>query len=647
MKNSTISQISFSKGGGYTKYYLVLMFTLLISLQGWGQPGGGPEQPCDDNTDIPLSFVGSELPCSNNDPFIGTFYFSIAQGVSGAVFYVTDPSSQANITTSVDGNGTTHVNVTFNSSGWKKLIVTSNKNCYSTANLEIPVLCSCPNEPYDILGSFIEGKTVVVNNAKLAAFNRFYVINNLTITDQAGVSFDNKTFTVLGKNQYNVSNPGGVVNGPYIKLGDLVANNTLVNCGGGALTTFQGDPCFGMWGGLVIKDSIGISPSVNIENCNIKDAYRAVGILPGTLNKVKIWNSTFFGNLYGVISSRNGLIAFHDNTIESAEMLKPFDYVAGGHNESFDVVNNRKNKFYTHTGLWHSGKRSTVMLGTEWSNNTFRTCIKGIHITNNDKAASYWRVQDAIFDKNHFTGITIDNYNTDILSVSRCQFIVENPDSYQSESPLLYYDRTFYHRDESYGVYCANYNNEINIDSSSFQALSQGCVGIYATRDMGRVKANSFAYQFNPSIRAVDYYGIIEENFFKDNVVSILTDGTILPVLNVHCNNFEFLNPTYSAFKFYQSIPSGYSICTSVNPCGNAFLNEGIVVDNDGFNPSLKYFLFSNEKYDKTIHFFKNASDQLTLLVGRNGPTCPSALNIFKHLKSNTISKSVSKHLNN
>ncbi len=37
MKKLNQNQISFSKGGGYTKYWLVVMFALLISLQGWGQ----------------------------------------------------------------------------------------------------------------------------------------------------------------------------------------------------------------------------------------------------------------------------------------------------------------------------------------------------------------------------------------------------------------------------------------------------------------------------------------------------------------------------------------------------------------------------------------------------------------------------------
>ncbi|NBV14935.1 MAG: hypothetical protein EBS07_12890, partial [Sphingobacteriia bacterium] len=277
------------------------MFSLLVSLRAIAQPGE-PVTPCQETFQIPISYSLRTLPCHSSDPLSKEFIISLGPG-SGSQYVVSDPSNQSTITGPTINNGVYTYKISFDATGWRRLVITTNKECFETTILDVPVLCECPSLPYKVLGNLTQNETKVTGS-DLSGVANFYIINNIILNDFIDIHIEGQSFTVLGKNEYNRSTPGGNIFGPWIFIGKYLPIYSAVYCGSnnGDLTTFKGDPCFGMWGGINVPFPAINAQTLRMENTLIRDAYRAVGLTMGISGVAEIENCSFFSNLYGIVS---------------------------------------------------------------------------------------------------------------------------------------------------------------------------------------------------------------------------------------------------------------------------------------------------------------------------------------------------------
>ncbi len=611
------------------------MFALLISLQGWGQSGGSgePVQPCSEPSQaIPISYSLNALPCQSSDPKTSEFTISVGLG-PGAQFFVADPSGQSTITGPTIVNGVYTYTVRFTSTGWRQLVITSDK-CYLTTYLDVPVLCDCPQYSYKVLGSLHETNQNV-GNTEIAASDNFFVVGNFTFTDNSNMAFSGKTFTVLGKNYYANNWAGGTILGPYITVGNQLLNATSVFCGSNNANpvVFKGDACFGMWGGLNVIDSIGVTPALIMEHTYVQDAYRALGVLTGRTNKVQIENCQFTGNLYGIVARNEGLSKFTSNLVASAEMLKPFDYTIPGHNFNNESITNYRNKFYTRYGLWVHGTRSSTarMMGADWSNNAFNNCIVGQRFDTDFKTiTNYFDSELNNFNLNQFSGILTQSgpESWGDLSVRESTFDIANPDNLSALTLQLHQERNLWGTSDAYGVFTANSGGPVDIAENMFTGASSNEVGVYCSHFAKNVEANSF-FNLKTGVRTKYIQSKAEQNIFENCSIGFHFEGTSASGLNPRCNRFTF-SSGQTAFKFEQgNVLSPSWMCSDPFPCGNKFVNDGFIIDNHASNPSIDYFSFVNEVLDLTIQSKRNARIVPTSHTGRDGDECPLPLLIF------------------
>uniref|UniRef100_UPI0039C70CC1 hypothetical protein n=1 Tax=Umezakia ovalisporum TaxID=75695 RepID=UPI0039C70CC1 len=437
------------------KYYLVVMFSLLVSLPGWGQrTGEDPEPIACPEPSIPMQvqhffYRNNGLPClteiqhNNQDPTYETefHYIVITRSTSTPGYNITSSSpitvqqvfNPPSLPIESNINDVIY-RVKFYQSGWNNLTITPSDptSCEMPFELLVPVLCNCPSQPYNVLG--IPGDLVTIDNANIGMVGNGinYVIGDLEFNGSTGTLYVNdKKFKVLGFNNYYESyQPGGQVYWPSITLttknrntGSLTSNGLLVQKQSGE-SYFEGDPCFGMWGGLIIDDSVSGSTNfakINLKTTKISDAYVGVKSIPGSSNVLFLADVNIDACMYGIISTRNGIFGLSNVEINylNKPILKPFDYAPTGYspNRQYDIPSsNLRSKFYTQFGLWQASDRVGVGVG-------------------NDLDAFAVKIKDCMVGVRYGNGVNLNSTNESVIKsfdISNCHLaglhiLAQNP----------------------------------------------------------------------------------------------------------------------------------------------------------------------------------------------------------------------------
>ncbi len=557
-------------GGGYAKYYLVLMFALFISLQGWGQvdddPIGPPEEeyPCDYIR--PLNVVNNfitptAIPCTGNelDPDLGPvpqpidkYQIDIIDGLaSGGYNIISDKLISVSTVILPPGSNQqgsqffTHTyNIRFLEGGWHNITVSaiqpsstrgnSQYICEESVTIQVPVLCACPSQTYTVLGNPYTKTQINTANINSVGNGINYVIGDLEFNSNSGnLSLTNKKFIVLGKNRYFGNAPGGEVFGPTIRLtsknmlNNMPIPNKLILIQGTTATQsyFKGDPCFGMWKGIEVDDSLG--SQTRIFSTTVEDAYVGIRTIVGSSGALGFDNLRINDCIYGMISTRNaagyypnpaGSSSFYQILINSSPkgLLKPFDYEVNSPNRAFDnPVNKVFTQFFTKIGVWQTTNTlnefgnvfvDKSLIGIRWGDGT---SIGGSTIN----SQKYWVLYNC-----HLTGIHL------------------RVDDYISIKPIINIRPLFDGDKVTHQILSIlnEFNGEPLVVNAMFNNLPKVTYhyGIYSEIGNSLIRLNN-----------AEIYDLIppRQSIYKDRPVGIYTKGmTITSSLFIFNNNYQY-----------------------------------------------------------------------------------------------------------
>ncbi len=633
------------------------MFALLISLSSLAQregEGPGDDILCDEpSVEIQVShrfYENDSLPClvpaniGEGAPpasYLSRYYIiGVTKAAPSATYTLTGPGGVhienyvPNIGEQI-GSSSQYFRVRFSGSGWIDLTVnpTNGLYCELPKTISVPVLCSCQTEPYKVLG--IPGELITYNsyNAHTIGNGINYVIGDLEFNGSTGnLNILDKKFKVLGRNAYFGSGqPGGVVYGPKITLTTKDrATNTLTNNSvkieGTTQTSsyFEGDPCFGMWQGIEVDDSLSsfLSIKVDFTKANISDAFIGINVIPGSRDAVNIVEAKIDACMYGVINARDGIRFINILNINSKDkpLLKPFDYSTTGYspNRAFDVAASQlKSEFFTTIGLWQASDRivrpletSTLLVknclvGVRWGNGVnlyvnqsnyilrlrnldLQNChLVGLHILarNTLKIESSRIVIKQLYDGNYTTyqanamlsdfsgNPIIENLNTPSLRFTNHYGIFSqfgHPlDIAESEIIDKTIPKQTNYIDRPIGVFCKNINSLIKSkfifnDNYGTTPNDQGDISTAEVRAIGVIAdgANYF-----PSY----IQSFITDNWFRNLKAAFVFRNTVLSGTNkltVGCNYFQNV---HTGFDFTASSSFANDLGDPTIPCGNRF----------------------------------------------------------------------------
>ncbi len=639
MKKLNQNQISFSRGGGYAKYYLVVMFALLISLPGWGQPGG--EIECIDKVYLPYDIVYDldTLPCIQ-DGQSQVLKIKVGPSVLNSSFQIIDSSGQATISgATVSNTGVYTFSITFNGGGWKKLTIVPSAPCHRIKNISVPVLCNCPGETdYKVLG-FPDTVISYDSSAFLPMF-KYFVIGDIKIKPSTNFSLDNREFIVLGRNEYNDSLPGGPIFGPYITLASTAGGtNPYFKLGlqNGISNKFHGDPCFGMWGGIRF-DTTYNQVNFIIENNEVSDAKIAVDNLLNNLafnhaKSVFISHNTFKGNLNGVFSRADRLTAFNNNQVFTTQMLKPYDIdsINSNHNDVYFNGSGERKKFLTQYGLYLRGQRKDSMTGTTWQGNKYTECVVGTVFDGTFDAV--WGSKLNSFSLCYLSGIILDKGELLISEKDTFNILYSDYPSFQRYYQVEL-ERPKWNLPYTYGIFIRSLDSAFgNIQGGYFNALSQKTTGVQFSNKLGAVEWCKFIGTFTPAIRLGYFnssFSAIKKNYFYQNSEAIGVESNHIqsPDFHLFCNTFK--NVDFSIRFSPGAHPSSLRMGDNFTPLGNKFIGPGKLIFNQSPNPSITYYAFENEVYSIPPQTLTNASIfPIPGAIGEDGVHCDSILQIF------------------
>ncbi len=694
------------------------MFALLISLPGWGQNGREPDPtPCPDPS-IPMQvqhffYQNNGLPClteviyENEDQTYETnFHYIVITRSSSTPGYNITSTSPITVeqvlnppSLPIESNILDVVyRVKFHSGGWTNLTITPSDptSCEIPTEISVPVLCSCPTQSYNVLG--IPGDLVTIDNANLSLIGSGvnYVIGDLEFNGSTGTLFiTDKKFKVLGRNAYFETNqPGGLVYGPTITLTTknrstgAITNNGLVIEKQAGDSYLEGDPCFGMWGGIVVDDSIDQSVSfskINIKTTKIADAYVGVKSIPGSNKVLSLSDVNIDACMFGIVSTRDGISELNNVEINylNKSLFKPFDYSPTGYspNRIFDIAtSNLKAKFYTQIGLWQASDRVADDLSTFAVK--IKDCIIGVKYGNgiNLNSTNTSTIKGFEIASCHFTGFHIlalnpikisdtkisikelydGNYTTYQANGLLSQFsgnpMIENLNNVSQRFTNHYgifsqlghplsllkteiVDKTVpkqtNYNDRPIGMFCKNIRN---IEQSKFifndnhnnSPLGEGDITTAEVRAIGVI---ADAVNYSASVESK-----IKESWFRNLKTAVVFRNTVFSGTNkltVGCNYFQNV---HTGFDLTAASSFTNDLGDATAPCGNRFTwNDtyyGLpnVAPNDcrvviGNNTSPTYYGFSNEEIIISLgNLTPNLNGGQGIKQGLPGASCPNAV---------------------
>ncbi len=642
------------------------MFALLISLSSLAQreggggdelieepPGGGIQ--CLDPYSIEVShtlFSDNGLPCA--EPF-GTGV-NQGEGISQPKYFVLKPTALNNGTgysissdkpitwstvapppgLSVQPNDIVF-RVVFWQTGWQNLTFNGNPLCEIPFVVTLPVLCNCPTVNYKVLGRPNTTTIIAGSNINQLSSSLNYVIGNLEFNSSqspSGVAqIYAKKFVVLGNNAYNTfipgsadNKPGGSIFGPFIKftnryVGSLISsgNKWDITENAGIWNEFYGDPCFGMWGGIILDDSVDNYNDLasRLKATKISDALVGINFKAGSKNAFDLTDVEIDACMYGIITTRDALKSISSSQINygNKEFLKPFDYPNTGYCQN--CLTNKASEnlfswFYTNTGVWQASDRvdnnlnvlglkiKSSMIGMRWGNGHNITSnlqeIKGIEVDDFHLAGMLFSVtgnfkiaDSKITLKGLFAGDILTYQTLDMLPLFDQANVVSNINSstrysnrYGIYSRLLhsltvenveFWDKTIpkqqIYIDRPIGLFAMNLSSLTKskfIFNDNYGTLSPSEEGNQSTAEVKGIgcflqgKLNNF--NLNP------YQMIIRDNWFRNVRTGFLFDNTTISSIVVGCNYFQNV---HTGFDFTDNSNLTSNFGSSSAPCGNRF----------------------------------------------------------------------------
>ncbi len=629
------------------------MFALLISLSSLAQREGGggddPGEPIFCENPLQLTVSHSIYNGTNSLPCTGTleegggpasytsqpFYFVLTRTPENANHGYT-VTSNLNITWQIvppEPGANSNLNdvifkIVFKSPGWHSLSFNGNPGCELPYQVDVPVLCDCPQFTYKTLGH--PNFDVTIDESALTGVNNFYVVGNISLAQATNMTVGAKTFTALSKNRYNTNAPGGEIFSPSITLGDkTTATSVMLSING---CTFKGDPCFGMWKGLRLYDST-YGPMVYFQSNTVKDA--EIGLYTPNLTMAKrltMVGNTFTSNLIASKITSASVRGIKDNTFESGTMLKPYDYeeVVGNHNYDLNGEYGQINKYYTRYGIWFYNSSGSSGGYSQVYDNRFKNLITGVLYP--ESGVSDDTLEFNLFENNRFSGTTKPESGGFLIRGSI--FYVTNPDV-NNNTPFvqLKQERVLWNRPASYGVLTFDQSDiQVYLHNSQFFATTENTVATELGWYLVEMQNNDFNGRFDVAIRGRNYVAVnkIEKNNFTNCKRGIEIKQGGPSAFSPQCNIFTFQQQTDVAFYLGAGVTlANNRICEPSLPGGNRFNNRGIVVHNDASNASVTYNSYQNEIVNLTDHIFTNSILDRQGISGNNQTCAPRFPNIF------------------